>query len=153
MTTSLHIAYHEAGHAVVAMALGTGIRKLESRFCHYCPRNDPMAWWAYAVTALGGPAAEQRFACYPIDVVAMKGNSVWAADYQRACDWLRQRPGVTLAQAEARARHLVNANWLYVGRIAQALAVMGELDGADLPRVVCGDLGWWLRWEQDALAS
>jgi hypothetical protein len=42
---------------------------------------------------------------------------------------------VTLAQAEARARHLVGVNWVYVTRIAQALAVMGELDGATLVRV------------------
>jgi hypothetical protein len=59
MTASLTIAYHEAGHAVCAMALGIGIRKLESRLCHFCPRNDPMACWRYAVMALGGPAAER----------------------------------------------------------------------------------------------
>jgi hypothetical protein len=104
----------------------------------------------YAVMALGGPAAEQRYACYPIDIVAAQRNSVWAPDYQRAYDWLRVRPGMTLAQAEAKAWHLVGVNWLYIGRVAQALAVMGELDGADLPRVVMGDLGWWLRWQQDA---
>jgi hypothetical protein len=151
MTTPPHIAYHEAGHALVGLALDIGITKLEARGCRYCPCSDPRTWWRYAVMALGGPAAEQRYACYPIDIVAAQRDSTWAADYQRAYDWLRVRPGVTLAQAEAKARHLVNANWLYVGRIAQALAVMGELDGADLPRVVCGDLGWWLRWqEQDA---
>jgi hypothetical protein len=31
--------------------------------------------------------------------------------------------------------------------------VIGKLDGADIPRVVMGDLGWWLRWEQNALAG
>jgi hypothetical protein len=36
MTTPLIIAYHEAGHAVVGMALGIGIPKLESRLCHTC---------------------------------------------------------------------------------------------------------------------
>jgi hypothetical protein len=122
----------------------SAIRKLESRVCHFYPRNDPMAWWAYAVMALGGPAV-LRVLYYPFGIVAMKRNSVWAADYQRACDWLRRRPGVTLAQAEARARRLVNVNWLYVTRVAQALSVMGELDGADLVRVVLGD---WRLWQQ-----
>jgi hypothetical protein len=151
LNAPLAIAHHEAGHSVVAMALGIGIRKLEVRLCHFCPRNDPVAWWAYAVMALGGPAAEQRYACYPFGIVAMKRNSVWAADYQRACDWLRRRPGVTLAAAEATARHLVGVNWLSIIRIAQALSVLGELDGAALVRVVLGD--WRLRREQDALAS
>jgi hypothetical protein len=147
MNTPLIIAHHEA----VAMALGIGITKLESRLCHARRRNDPMTNWGHAVA--GGSAAEQRYACHPIDIVAMRRNSILAADYQRACDWLRWRPGVTLAAAEAKAWHLVGVNCLYIIRIAQALAVMGELDGADLPRVVCGDLGWWLRWEQDALAG
>jgi hypothetical protein len=41
----LIIAHQEAGHAVVAMALGIGIRKLKSRLCHLCACKDPMAWW------------------------------------------------------------------------------------------------------------
>jgi hypothetical protein len=60
---------------------------------------------------------------------------------------------VTLAAAEATARHLVGVNWLSIIRIAQALAVMSELDGADLPRVVRGESAWRLWREQDALAS
>jgi hypothetical protein len=90
MNAPLIIAHHEAGHAVVGMALGIGITKLESWLCHFRPCNGRMAWWAYAVMALGGPAAEQRYACYPFDFVAMKRNSVWAADYRRAYDWLRR---------------------------------------------------------------
>jgi hypothetical protein len=150
MTTPLTIAYQSR---VVGMALDIGITKLEARFCHYCPCTDPTALWRYAVMALGGPVAEQRYVIYPHDIVVARRNSTWAADYQRAYDWLRVRPGMTLAQAEARAQHLVGVNWLYVTRVAQALSVMGELDGADLPRLVCGDLGWWLRWEQNAPAS
>jgi hypothetical protein len=40
---------------------------------------------------------------------------------------------------------------LSIIRIAQALSVLGELDGAALVRVVLGD--WRLWREQDALAS
>jgi hypothetical protein len=82
----------------------------------------------------------------------MKRNSVWAADYRRAYDWLRRYGGaVTLNQAEATARRLGGVNWLYIIRIAQALSVEGELDGAALVRVVLGD--WRLWREQDALAG
>jgi hypothetical protein len=70
MTTPLNIAYHEAGHAICALALDIGITKLEARGCRYRPCNDSATWWRYAVMALGGPAAEQRYACFPIDVVA-----------------------------------------------------------------------------------
>jgi hypothetical protein len=89
---------------------------------------------------MAGPASEQKFANYPPDTLAMRRGSVWAADYRRAYDWLRRHPGgMTLAQAEATARHLVGVNWLSIIRIAQALSVLGELDGAALVRVVLGD--------------
>jgi hypothetical protein len=45
LNAPLIIAHHEAGHAVVGMALGIGIKKLESRLCHTSGRNNPMAWW------------------------------------------------------------------------------------------------------------
>jgi hypothetical protein len=84
MTMSLAIAYHEAGHAICALALDIGVTKLETRGCHFCPCNDSTTWWRYAVMALGGPVAEQRYTCFPIDVVAAQRDSVWAPDYQRA---------------------------------------------------------------------
>jgi hypothetical protein len=88
LNAPLAIAHHEAGQAVVGMALGIGIKKRESRLCHTCGRNDPMGWWAYAVMPLGGPMAELRYACYSYDAMMARRNSVWAVDYQRACDWL-----------------------------------------------------------------
>jgi hypothetical protein len=44
-------------------------------------------------------------------------------------------------------------HWLLITRIAQALSVMDELDGATLARVVNGESVWRLRREQDALAG
>jgi hypothetical protein len=64
------------------LALDIRITKLEARGCHFRPRNDPMAWWRYAVMAR--PVAEQRYACYPIDIVVAQRDSIWAGDYQRA---------------------------------------------------------------------
>jgi hypothetical protein len=41
--------------------------------------------------------------------------------------------------------HLVDQHWLLITRIAHALSVMGELDGATLTRVVSGESVWRLR--------
>jgi hypothetical protein len=49
--------------------------------------SDPMAWWGYAVAALGGPAAELRYACYPLPTLRP------GLSYQ---DLLRQRNVVVL---------------------------------------------------------
>ena len=84
MTTPLVIAHHEAGHALVGLALDIPITRLEAEGCRYCPCSDPRTWWRFAAMALGGPAAEQRYACYPIDIVVAQRDSIWAGDYQRA---------------------------------------------------------------------
>ena len=43
-----------------------------------------------SVTALAGSAAEQRFALYPEDVLAMMRRSVWATDRHNAEHWWGQ---------------------------------------------------------------
>jgi hypothetical protein len=104
--------------------------------------------------ALGGPIAELRYACYPHDAVMAWRNSAWAVDYQRARDGLRRHPGGgNICAVEATAVHLVDMHWLPITRVAQALSVMGELDGAMLSRVVNGESVWRLWREQDALAG
>jgi hypothetical protein len=65
----LTIAYHEAGHAVVARSLSVEVTELTLECCRTrCRGDNPISCWSQAVTALAGPMAERRFADYPSGV-------------------------------------------------------------------------------------
>jgi hypothetical protein len=74
-------AIHEAGHAVIARALGLEVTRvtLEPHWqraellglCRTRHGDDPNSYWAAAVTGLAGPHAEQKFARYPFGTLAM----------------------------------------------------------------------------------
>jgi hypothetical protein len=62
--------------------------------------------------------------------------------------------GTLAASSRPRRRQcIVDMHWLHITRIAQALSVTGELDGATFARVANGERVWRLWREQDALAS
>jgi hypothetical protein len=75
------------------------------------------------VTAFAGPHAETRYAGYPPDTAMMMWQSAWNTDRANAAVWLCGLKGVTLMQAEAMARHLVEEHWPTIVRIAAALVV------------------------------
>jgi hypothetical protein len=60
------IAIHEAGHAVVARALGLKVTAVTRNRVWFRPRNDmgPMPHQACAVICLSGPWAERRYCGY-----------------------------------------------------------------------------------------
>jgi hypothetical protein len=75
-------AIHDSGHGVVAMSLSLEVTRvtLEAGFLApagwlgvCCTRHgdDPNSYWAAAVMGLAGPVAEQKFARYPPDTLAM----------------------------------------------------------------------------------
>jgi hypothetical protein len=63
-------------------------------------------------------------------------KSYWKTDRANAEHWLGLIRGVSFAQAEAMARHLVGEHWPAIVRVAEALADCGELSGAELERLV-----------------
>jgi hypothetical protein len=129
-------AIHEAGHAVVALALGHEVTRLSLEFCRTrYRRNDEIAWWNEAVISMAGAAAEQRLMHYPEDVLAMMRRSAWATDRRCAEHWLRLIPGVTLANTEAMAAHLVAKHWPRIVRVARALTEERETSGVTLDRL------------------
>jgi hypothetical protein len=139
-------AIHESGHAVCALALGSEVTCLtldagcdgaaqRLGLCRTRRGEEPNGWWATAVTALAGPHAEQKFARYPFGTLAMMWGSAWQQDRRNAQHWLGLIRVVTLAQAEAMARHLVDRDWSAILRVAEALASEGELSGAALDRL------------------
>jgi hypothetical protein len=100
------------------------------RPCCVGRRNDPIARWSQAIVACAGPAAEQRYAGYPQDVVSHLWRGFWKTDRANAEYWLGLIRGVTLQQAEAMARHLVDTNWSAIVR-----AEAGEIGGVTLDRL------------------
>jgi hypothetical protein len=67
-TSVMTAAYHEAGHAVVAVALGTTVKLATLRAVTTMVRRGcPRAQYNEAVVALAGPAAETRYCGYRED--------------------------------------------------------------------------------------
>jgi hypothetical protein len=133
--TPLALAIHESGHAVVALSFGIAVTGLDLYHCRTRRRDDPISHWMQAVTALSGPAAEQKYVRYPHGAVMRLKGSNWKADYRNAAHWLNQIMGVSLEQAERMAAQLVGQHWDAITRVAAALASEGELSGVALDRL------------------
>jgi hypothetical protein len=130
-------AYHESGHCVVGRVLSVEVTGVTLVACSTRRRDDPISYWSQAVVAMSGSAAEQRFANYPPDRVAMMWGSAWNTDRRNAYYWLRQMDSaVTLKQTEAMARYLVDEHWEAITRVAEALAAEGELSGGRIEALV-----------------
>lgn len=133
-------AYHEAGHAVVALALGRPVHRvsiLPDRerlgVCFFGkPIFRPTEDWLERemLIALAGMAAEARFT----------GADAWAGaakDEQYAASLARERTGNArqaerlLRRALAKVEHLLarTAHWLAVERIARELIQAGAISG------------------------
>jgi ATP-dependent Zn protease len=134
-------AYHEAGHAVAALALGRPVAWVSIRpdrmFLGICAFGKavfrPSEDWVEreAVIALAGPAAE----------AGLTGEMDWAAaahDYDYALDLARGRGGRDGRKAErlvkrwlAKADHLLGREdaWAAVERIAAELVRVEEISG------------------------
>ena len=132
MTDAKAVAYHEAGHAVVALALGGKVRLVEigprphAHCLHRTKTNK-------AITALAGDLAEQR-AC---------PNSTWDAfvDLRVALDTAEllapDEPLDALQEFLDRAEALLDRHWCAVEAVAAALLKHGTLTGAEVDALFC----------------
>lgn len=143
------VAYHEAGHAVVRVALGLEPCPVEIRtdgtgLAHGTERLEHGDRWIIErqiLWTLAGPVAEARAArCSLISVFWGGGASDWAHARERLatpCPYLND-----LDSYEQWARELVGEHWQGIERVAVALLERGRLDGStvadlaglDLPR-------------------
>ncbi len=139
-TPTTATAYHEAGHAVMALALGRPVDRVSVRattkelgICHFRkPVFRPSEDWVEReiLIALAGLAAEALHT----------GDYAWEEadrDRQFALDLARERTG-SAKQAERLERRLLSkaeyllsrpGNWRAVERLAAELLRLGEISG------------------------
>ena len=128
---SLTCAYHEAGHALVALLCGYRVESMElldasarglqarTRFAGH-PKCPTTAYADLAVT-LAGPIAESMLAARDLLDVLNEGKDFQMSDLCRARReaqrlWrlhLYHSPDHALLVAETRAREMLNSHWRY----------------------------------------
>jgi ATP-dependent Zn protease len=126
------VAWHEAGHAVIAAVLGSEIKtvSLNDAIVLERPRHVTVDDGLNgAIIALAGPITEMRRFNYK--ELERCWASGWSGDLANA----RQRYAGNLGEAFRRADHLLRRHWRAVERVADALLARGELSGAEVRRL------------------
>ena len=127
-------AFHEAGHVVVATALGTPVKCATLDEVWTLVRDGcPRAQRNQAIIALAGAEAETRHCGHSLERQAEMWGDAWANDLGSA---LRHLDRAAIAPALHQARQLVTEHWCSVRVVAQALLERGELTGDDIHALI-----------------
>jgi len=119
------LAWHEAGHAVVASLLSCEVKTVSLRPPSCWARGDGLEG---ACIALAGPLAEMRRFGHN---TAQHWANGWSGDAANA----RERYDGHLGEAIRRTDHLLRCNWQWVELVADALLKCGSLSGAEVERL------------------
>ena len=149
------LAYHEAGHAVVAHARSVRLQKIflgvdrgisvdSQGFRSYDPTFMAEGDWTHAKTKalilLAGEFAERA-----LHDIRGSSSDVFASvgDRSELSELLvtlfedeSPKPGYSLPDLEAEANKLVVKNWDSIDRLAQALMVKHEIGGAEAEAII-----------------
>jgi hypothetical protein len=121
------IAIHEAGHAVVARALGLKATAVtRNRVWYRLNDMGPLTRQARAVTCLSGPWAEAIYCGYSLEQCTEQWSAYWASDLRHARHYPREI-GISMQHVEDLAAQYVEQHWDWIGRVAVALNTWGEL--------------------------
>ena len=135
------IAYHEAGHAVIARVVGIELERVlitDSGGVAYLGQIDDAE--SDVLLTFAGPAAELYYC--PCD------GAGWAGDKEDAaaaliilCDYEPSLPAYYQLwdQLECHSRNLVEANWAAIERVAEALIAHGELNQDEVDNLIFGE--------------
>lgn len=131
-----HAAYHEAGHAVARIYVGSAATDVEiysdgTGISH--GTGESALSPVYLVVYLAGPFAEARVARLPRIAVLFSGGGKddWAA--------LRQHPlytGVFARIAEKETNRFLRRAWSDIDRVARALIDVDKLPASEVARLV-----------------
>jgi hypothetical protein len=125
------VAYHEAGHAVIARALGIRVREVvaddeigQTRFVkgQSAPSSSGL------VIAMGGPIAESVYL----------GKPLWPCGTDRTIA-REAMAGITGRSRQAyrrAARRGIRHHWAVIERVAAELIRVGEIDGRRLDELI-----------------
>lgn len=134
MTHRERIAYHEAGHAVMALVDGLGLKSATIEMPEPIVRLD---WWRrdvfaptshqYARFFIGGFCAELHF--------APKGQELFSSshDFANARESLGEKNHWIFLLTEV--NEVIGSQWPLVERIATALLEHGTLSGSEIERL------------------
>jgi hypothetical protein len=130
-------ATHEAGHCVIARALGVKVECATLReVTTLHRRGDAESFRERAVVALAGPAAEERYGGYSDAQMAGLWRNEWRGDFDNVLRYLDAAGGDLFAPHKCAAERLVRKHWAAIERVAAALIERGELSGAEIDRLI-----------------
>ena len=152
------VAFHEAGHAVVFLALDMPVKSIQVEYCtarggEFYVRGrvasggpDPRGreeWNAIVLGCLAGPAAEHVWLRRVGGMSEREARErVQAANTAQAHSDLRavrrylRHGSLDVAEASALARQLVSAHWAAITRVARAvIRNNGQLSGRKAERI------------------
>jgi ATP-dependent Zn protease len=129
------VAYHEAGHCIVALALGCTVRHVEitpsPHSCYANKNNMRIAAHDRVAIALAGDIA-QVWACPDSRRGAKRDNQI-ALD--AAC-LITVAPRNYLHHAQRRAASILDRHWQHVETLVAALLARGKLNGEEVLALV-----------------
>ena len=125
-------AFHEAGHAVVARAMGSRVRcvRIGAEPLAHCAHRAS-APVAMAVTYLAGALAERR-----VSPIGPWGASIDEKMALEACARFADEPDKAIPVLRALAQALLDARWPQVEIIAAALIARGRLTGQEIDALI-----------------
>jgi hypothetical protein len=133
LADEVSVAFHEAGHVLVARALDAPIKRVSLRpdAEYFLDGLVPRA--TCVLVALGGPCAQQRHSRFTADERAeLWETGGWRDDFTKVLRYHRYQRDGSLADAMREARRLVRQHWDAIERVAAALSERGELTGDEV---------------------
>jgi hypothetical protein len=126
------VAYHEAGHAIIAHRLGRRVERVALGFVRDSGQTDLQPTYlprSRALIALAGERAERRCLSWLDEFTDLHHGS---EDRRVADEALAELAGVTVAELVAEVDQLLRDDWLVLKQLGRLLDRERVLEGAQL---------------------
>jgi hypothetical protein len=126
--------HHEAGHAVIARALGVDVRCVEIGAAlddlGSCIHTIPAAADLDIMITMAGPLAESRYMGQPVDWID------WGHRDDATVRELLPRAERSREALEIKTAAMIDEHWRAIGFVADELSIIGRIDGAYLDELI-----------------